>query len=66
VGTERNDLLIEQYTASRWPDASSFTPKDRTAGRNISHNDLYEGIRKGASAQLDRGVGGAAQQGLLT
>lgn len=66
AGTERNDLLIEQYKSARWPDSTTFTAKNRASGRNVSHNDLHRGIHAGAQVELNRGVGGVAQQGLLT
>lgn len=65
AGTERNDLLIEQYKAARWPDSKPFTPLDRTAGRNVSHNDLERGFQAGLNARLDRGVGSAGPLELL-
>lgn len=66
AGTERDQLLIEQYMADRHPDLKSATVKDRAKGRNVSHNDMAQGHAAGKQAQLNRGVGGVAQQGLLT
>lgn len=66
AGTERNDLLIEQYKAARWPNSQKFAPKDRTVGRNVSSNDVHQGIQAGLNARLDRGVGSAGPLELLT
>ena len=65
AGTERDHLLIEQYMAERYPDLTSAKVKDRAKGRNVSHNDSYQGRLAGRQAQLNRGVGGPEQQGLL-
>lgn len=64
-GTEKNELLLEQYMAQKYPNMKTTKVKDRTKGRNVSHNDRMEGIQAGRGAQLNRGVGGAAQQGML-
>lgn len=65
AGTERDQLLIEQYMAERHPDLTNATVKDRAKGRNVSHNDSMQGHAAGKRAQLNRGVGGMAQRGLL-
>lgn len=64
--TEKNALLLEQYMAQKHPNMKIGKVKDRAKGRNVSHNDRMEGIQAGRGAQLNRGVGGVAQQGLLT
>lgn len=64
-GTERNQQLIEQYMAARYPDLRTSQVKDRAKGRNVSHNDIAQGHAAGKQAQLNRGVGGVAQQELL-
>lgn len=66
VGSERNVELIGQYKSTKWPDAETFSPKNRAAGRNVRLNDRREGIKAGLDAQLNRGVGGVPQQGLLS
>jgi hypothetical protein len=66
AGTERDQQLIEQYMAARYPDLRTTQVKDRAKGRNISHNDMAQGHASGMKAQLNRGVGGVAQQRLLT
>lgn len=66
AGTERDQQLIAQYMAERYPDLKSATVKDRAKGRNVSHNDMAQGHAAGKQAQLNRGVGGVAQRGLLT
>lgn len=63
---ERNMLLIEQYKAATWPETTSKESKDRTAGRNVSMNDCHEGYMAGKNAELNRGMDGMQQQGLLT
>lgn len=65
AGNEANKLLIEQYTQACYPDLTTANTKDRTKGRNISTNDLHQGIQAGKSAQLNRGVGGVQQRELL-
>jgi hypothetical protein len=66
AGNEANALLIEQFTAAHYPELKTVGAKDRTKGRNISTNDLHQGLLAGKSAQLNRGVGGAQQRALLT
>lgn len=63
-GAERNTQLLQQYMA-RDSNIKTATPKDRAAGKNISHNDYYNGLRAGKAARLDRGIGGQAPQGVL-
>ncbi|QDL55924.1 DUF2786 domain-containing protein [Rhodoferax aquaticus] len=65
AGTERNQHLIEQYMAEHYPDLASAKVKDRAKGRNVSHNDSWEGRQAGKRAQLNRAVGGLDQRGLL-
>lgn len=65
AGTEKNSALLEQYTAQRYPNLGSFTPKDRITGRNTNPNDWHAGIQAGRNAQLNRGLAAGAQQGLL-
>jgi hypothetical protein len=65
AGNEANALLIEQFMGTRYPDLTTTATKDRTKGRNISTNDLHQGIQAGKSAQLNRGVGGVQQRELL-
>lgn len=61
---ERNTQLLQQYMAQN-SDIKTATPKDRAAGKNVSHNDYYNGLRAGKSARLDRGVGSGGQQQAL-
>jgi hypothetical protein len=63
---EKNTLLIEQFKAAKWPGATSGQAADRTKGRNVTPNDFFVGHRAGSQAELNHGVSGAAQQGLLT
>ena len=65
AGNEANKLLIEQFTAARYPNLTAANTKDRTKGRNVSTNDLHQGMKAGKSAQLNRGVGGVQQRELL-
>jgi hypothetical protein len=62
---DREVLLIEQYMAATWPDATTFKPKDRTAGRNVTLNDRHHGYVAGLNASLARGVDGVPERGLL-
>lgn len=66
TGTEHDQQLIAQYIAAKYPDMKSASVKDRSKGRNVSHNDIAQGHAAGKQAQLNRSVGGVAQQGLLT
>jgi hypothetical protein len=66
AGTERDQQLIEQYMAERHPDLQTARVNDRAKGRNVSHNDTWQGHLAGQKAQLNRGVGGSEQRGLLT
>lgn len=63
---ESNKLLIEQYKSITWPNSTTIKTKDRTVGRNVSHNDLHEGYVAGQTAELNRGMAGGAPQGLLS
>lgn len=63
---EKNTLLIEQFKDAKWPSAKSADAPDRTKGRNVSTNDLYKGFQDGQRASLNHGVGGVAQQELLS
>lgn len=65
ANSERNAALIEQYMAQKHPAMSEGKVKDRTKGRNVSHNDTMQGVRAGRSAQLERGVSASSGQGLL-
>lgn len=62
---DREVLLIEQYMTATWPDSTTFKPKDRTKGRNVTRNDRREGFVAGLDAQLDRGVDRAPGPNLL-
>lgn len=63
---EKNQLLIDQFQAVTWPNSQPGKAVDRTKGRNVSTNDFHTGVRHGRLASLNHGVGGAAQQGLLS
>ena len=66
AGKEENQLLIEQYMQAKFPDLKTQKSVNRALGRNVNSQDLYEGISAGRSADLNRGVGGLAKQGLLS
>jgi hypothetical protein len=66
AGTQRDHLLIEQYMQAHYPSMATVDVKDRAKGRNISHADRSQGYAAGKQAQMARGVGGVAQQGLLS
>jgi len=59
------DACILQFTAARYPNLTAANTKDRAKGRNVSTNDLHQGMKAGESAQLNRGVGGVQQRELL-
>jgi len=61
-----NDKLLESYMETKHPDMTTVKPVDRSVGRNVRDNDLENGFASGKQAQLQRGVGGMAQQGLLS
>jgi len=63
-GTPAEKLLIENFMKAEFPNSTTFKPAVRAKGRNVSHNDFHQGHVAGLGAQLDRGVGNAAQ-GLL-
>jgi hypothetical protein len=65
AGSESNTLLIEQYSAIHFPGTTTVKPKDRAKGRNVSNNDFFQGHRAGKSAELNRGVGGVPERGLI-
>lgn len=65
AGNERNAQLIEQYMQQHHPDMQTVKAKDRAKGRNVSHNDLSQGIVAGGKAQLHRGVSGLEPKILL-
>ena len=66
AGTERDHRLIGQYMAIHYPTMREVKVKNRAKGRNVSQNDSDQGYIAGKQAQLNRGVGGVEQQGLLT
>ncbi|MDP3652430.1 MAG: DUF2786 domain-containing protein [Rhodoferax sp.] len=66
AGSERDQVLTEQFMATRYPALASVKVKDRTKGRNVAFNDSNQGYDAGKQAQLNRGVGGVPERGLLT
>ena len=62
-GSERNDALVAQYKQKKGLKEASV--RDRTVGKNITHNDFGKGMQAGEKAQLDRGIGGREAQGVL-
>lgn len=65
ANNDRNQQLLETYMATKHPNMETVKPKDRSVGRNVRDDDLCKGFDSGRQAQLQRGVGGVAQQGLL-
>ncbi|OOG79199.1 hypothetical protein B0E41_25595 [Hydrogenophaga sp. A37] len=65
AGSEANTLLIEKYIEINFPNTTTVKPKDRAKGRNVSNNDFFQGHHAGKSAELNRGVGGVPERGLL-
>jgi hypothetical protein len=66
AGAERNQALIGQYMATKYPDLTTTKIKSRAVGRNVRYADQAAGHSAGQKAQLNRGLDGVAQQGLLT
>lgn len=66
AGNEADQLLIEQYIGAKFPDIESKQVKSRAVGRNVKDDDMVKGYEAGLQAQLNHGLGGVAQRGLLT
>ncbi len=62
---EKEQLLIEQFAAVKWPGMQRTKAPDRAKGRNVTTNDLHTGLQHGRLASLNHGVGGKLQQELL-
>ena len=63
---EGSKQLIEHYMNEKYPNLKQGNAKDRTKGKNISHNDYYAGKIEAKNAQLHQAVGGKKLQGLLS
>ena len=66
VGNARDEALIAQYMAQRHAGMTGSDIKDRAKGKNVTHNDWYQGLKAGRNAELNHGVQGGAAQPLLT
>lgn len=65
AGNERDAALVQHYMRTKKSTLSSGMAKNRVKGKNVSGNDWQRGVQAGRQAQLDRGVGGLAERGLL-
>lgn len=65
ANSDGNAKLIQSYMDTKHPNMTTVESVDRSVGRNVRENDLQKGFTSGKQAQLQRGVGGMAQQGLL-
>ena len=65
AGNVRDDALIAQYMAQRHSSMADAVIKDRTKGKNVTHNDWHQGQKAGRNAELNNGLGGAAPQALI-
>lgn len=63
AGNSADLALVQQYMDAK--DMGESAVKDRSKGKNISHNDMHQGVQAGKAAQLHHGVGGKAAQALL-
>jgi len=66
AGNARDDALIAQYMAQRHGGMADADIKDRSKGKNVTHNDWHQGKKAGRNAELNHGVQGGAAQPLLT
>jgi len=63
---ERNEALLLAYIEDKHPDLTKAKTRDTTKGRKLDHGHRLAGFIAGESAQINRGVGGIAERGLLT
>lgn len=66
ANSDGNASLIQSYMDTKYPNMATVKPVDRSVGRNVRNDDLERGFSSGKQAQLQRGVGGVAQMGLLS
>lgn len=65
--TAQKKLLLKNYKEAIWPKTAQFKPKDRTKGRNVSHNDSREGYMQGKwGTSLDHAMPAPEKQGVLS
>lgn len=62
----RDVALVEQYMRERYPEMQSSSVRDRSKGKNVTHNDWQQGREAGRRAELNHGVQGGAGRPLLT
>lgn len=60
-----NTELLISYVATKYPDLKTGNARDSTKGRKLDSGHRYAGYQAGKSVQLDRGIGGRAEQGAL-
>lgn len=66
AGNDVDPLLIEQYVNANFPEIENLIVKNRAVGRNVKDEDAIKGYMAGKNAQLNHGLGGVPQRGLLT
>lgn len=60
-----NTALLMAYVVSKHPELKSGKTRDTAKGRKLDSGHRYAGYKAGKTAQLDRGIGGRAEQGVL-
>ncbi|MTD33972.1 hypothetical protein GKE73_16135 [Paludibacterium sp. dN 18-1] len=63
AGSQRNTDALKAYMAKEYADLESLATRDRQAGKSLRSGDdnaHYAGYQSGKDAQLNHGVGGAA------
>ncbi len=63
---EADKLLLETYIERKHGSLVEGKARDTTKGRKIADGHVMAGYRAGEHAQLNRGVGGLQERGLLT
>lgn len=63
---ERDEALLLAYMEAKHPNLTSIKPRDTTKRRRIPDGHAQAGYQAGKKAELNRGVGAFAPQGLLT
>lgn len=56
VGSDRQNALIESYMAQHHPDLKTHKPRNTVKGKNVTNNDIHQGVLQGRQANLKRGL----------
>ena len=62
---EANEALLQAYKDEKYPGMKNINPRDTTTGRKLGNGHGQAGYQAGKDAQLNRGVTGGSDQGLL-